>query len=615
MKYCIKIHCVLAFLFFFHQPAPTQSYNPDTAVIYGWLRMSDIKMGNNELDSAAWYIKKAGDKADALHLPHEKLKCMERYGNYLFTRLHYQEALAIYQQALGISLQLKDDKTTANIYNNISIQYRCLGNLQLAAESMIKALHITENSKDSTSQRRFYNNLATIFIDLNDKKNSLYYAEKSYRIALLLKDSLQLAKSLVTLANAEALYQQYDTAAGHLLQVAAISGKLNNHALLLHGYVNLGDIYNRTSQHATAMIYYKKAAVILKSNPDPDFEMYTNYGMANSYNNLNDPATAKKYYDLVMMTAEDLMPKNDLKEVYTLGAAIHEKLNHPDEALQLWKKYNLLNDSIINENTQQIIHEAEIKYQTSLKEKAIVQQQLQLSNKNVQLQKKNRYIWLSAIIILLLISICLIIYLIYRNKNKLIELNLLKAQIHPHFLFNTLNNLYALSLSKSDKSPEVVLELSQILRYILYECNTVTVNLEKEIRMIERYISLEKIRYQNQLEINMDIDGDLSQFNVAPLLILPLVENSFKHGISKLMEDGWINISAKAKQDEFIFKISNNKLPDNHNRAQSSAFGNIGLLNIRKRLHFLYPNRHELKIIDEEDVFVVIMKMKLTTGI
>jgi tetratricopeptide (TPR) repeat protein len=609
--YFIKIGYVIAFVICCHPALRAQSGVADTALINDWLRRTAAKMDHNEPDSAAWYLKKAGEKVNNQHLPNEKLKYLEYYGTYLFSRLRYQEALDVYQQALTLSQQLKNNSATANIYNNMSIQYRCLGQLQPAAACMIKALKIIEGLKDSSSLRRAYNNLSSVFLDLNDKKNSLYYAEKSYAIALALNDSLQLAKSIVNLANAEVLYQRYDTAAAHLLQVATISRKLNNQTLLLYAYVNLGDIHNRTSAYQTGLDYYKKAAVMLRANPDPDFEIYTSYGMANSYNNLNDPLTAKKYYDQTIITAKDLMPKNDLKEVYMLGAAIYEKLQQPGEALQLWKKYSILNDSIINENTQKIIHETEIKYQTAQKEKAIVQQQLQISNKNVQLQKKNRYILLSSIIILLLISICGTIYLIYRNKNKLIALNLLKAQIHPHFLFNTLNNLYALTISKSDQSPEVVLELSQILRYILYECNTATVNLEKEIRMIERYISLEKIRYQNQLEINMEIDGDLSKFNVAPLLILPLVENSFKHGISKLMEDGWINISARARQDEFIFKISNNKLPEDTSNAQSSVFGNIGLLNIRKRLHFLYPRRHELKIINEGEIFIVVLKIKI----
>lgn len=608
--YFIRIACILVLIILSPPALRAQTVAADTLLVHKWLISIREKLDNNDLDSADWYIKKTREKLNTI-VPAQKQQYLEHYGMYLYSRLQYQESLNTYEQALVISLQLKDNTSTAHIYNNIAIQHRCLGQLQPAAEIMIKALKILGNLKDSAGLRRSYNNLSSIFLDLHDKKNSLYYAELSYGIAVKLRDSLQLAKSIVNLANAEVLYERYDTATQHLLQVAAISGKLKNNSLLLYAYVNLGDICNRTANYQGGLNYYKKAAALLQSDPDPDFEIYTNYGLANSYNNLGDPRTAKRYYDLSIASAQKLMPKNDLKEVYMLGSSIHEKLHHPEEALALWKKYSQLNDSIINGSTQKIILETEIKYQTSLKEKALVEQQLQISNNKVQLQKKDRFILLASIIIIALISVCLIIYLIYRNKNKLIALNLLKAQIHPHFLFNTLNNLYALSLRKSDKSSGVVLELSHILRYILYECNTPTVNLEKEIQMIQRYISLEKIRYQNQLEINMDIDGDLSAFNVAPLLILPLVENSFKHGISKLMEDGWINISAKAKNDEFTFKISNNKLPDDNSKAPSSAFGNIGLLNIRKRLHFLYPNRHQLKIISEDEVFMVVMKIKL----
>lgn len=602
--YCIKIYCL--FLMVLTPPS-------DTVLIQAWLQQAKEQSSRQEYDSAEYYFKKAGTAAKAAHLPRQQIGYLQDYANFLFNRLRYTDALAISQEQLALSLEIQQLSSAASAYNNIAIQYRCLGQLQLAADNMIQALKISENLKDTANQRRYYSNLASIFLDLNDAKNSLLYAQKSHELASLLSDSLQVASSMVNLATAEMLNQQPDAAIKHLQQIIAIAGKLQHPALLLHAYVNLGDIYNKQGNYTTARIHYEKAAAMLKASPDADFEMYTNYGLANTYNHLNNPALALQYYDKALATAKTGMAKNDLKEVYLLGAEIQEKLHHPEAALQLWKQYSALKDTILNEHTQKTIQEAAVKYQTSLKEKALVQQQLQISNKNVQLQNKNRYILLSVILIILLTSTVLIGYLIYRNRHKLTALHLLKAQIHPHFLFNTLNNLYALSLQKSDESPGVVLELSQILRYILYECNTSTVSLEKEIKMIERYISLEKIRYENQLEINMDLDGDLSALNVAPLLILPLVENAFKHGISKLMEDGWINISAKARAGQFIFKISNNKRPGN-NRQPSAMFGNIGLMNIRKRLHLLYPRQHELKIIDEDEVFIVILKINGLAG-
>ena len=211
-----------------------------------------------------------------------------------------------------------------------------------------------------------------------------------------------------------------------------------------------------------------------------------------------------------------------------------------------------------------------------------------------------------------MILFALIAYLIYGNRNQFIELSLLKAQIHPHFLFNTLNNLYALSMSKSDEAPGVVMGLSNILRYILYECNTINANLMKELEIITEYINLEKIRYSDRLDVNTHYGKNLEGYTIAPLLLLPLVENAYKHGVNKLEEDSWINIEAKVIGEKFIFKISNNKPMGQGNNTSKSIYGNIGLKNIKKRLEILYPKQHRFRIMDSEDIFLVTLELKVT---
>lgn len=190
------------------------------------------------------------------------------------------------------------------------------------------------------------------------------------------------------------------------------------------------------------------------------------------------------------------------------------------------------------------------------------------------------------------------------------ELNFLKGQIHPHFLFNTLNNLYALTLQQSPQSSFVVMGLSDILRYMLYECNTDSILLKRDIEIVESYIALEKIRYEERLELNFSISGEIADIEIAPLLILPLVENAFKHGTSEMVGEAWINIDLTVKNSVLKLKISNSKpevLPEDILKHK----GNIGLSNVRKRLEILYPNAHELKLFDEEDMYVAILEIKL----
>jgi hypothetical protein len=191
------------------------------------------------------------------------------------------------------------------------------------------------------------------------------------------------------------------------------------------------------------------------------------------------------------------------------------------------------------------------------------------------------------------------------------ELNFLKGQLHPHFLFNTLNNLYALTLTQSPQSPSVVMGLAEILRYMLYEANTEVVELERDIRIVENYIELEKIRYGERLDIHFSINGLTSGQRIAPLLILPLVENAFKHGASEQVGQAWINMDLRVKNNQLKFKIANSRPETVVNKDDRKHHVSIGLANVRKRMDILYPSSHELRILEEDDVFAVIMEIEL----
>lgn len=186
------------------------------------------------------------------------------------------------------------------------------------------------------------------------------------------------------------------------------------------------------------------------------------------------------------------------------------------------------------------------------------------------------------------------------------ELQLLKAQVHPHFLFNTLNNIYSFSLENSPKTPEMILKLSSLLSYMLYDCRSEEVRLEKEIEIMKNYIDLEKERYGNKIEISWSVEGDIKGKFIAPLLMLPFLENAFKHGASEQTEKPWMGIDISVKHDALRFKIANSK-----NEYGYHSSNGIGIENVKKRLQFIYPDRYELKINDEGDFFVVSMLVKL----
>jgi LytS/YehU family sensor histidine kinase len=186
-------------------------------------------------------------------------------------------------------------------------------------------------------------------------------------------------------------------------------------------------------------------------------------------------------------------------------------------------------------------------------------------------------------------------------------LQLLKAQVHPHFLFNTLNNIYSHTQGVAPIAAQLVMGLSDMLRFMLYECNQPLVPLSKELTMIRDYITLEKIRYDEQFDIHLDIPTDTGDLHIAPLLLLPLVENCFKHGTSNMLEQPWLNLQIHLKENIMEMRLMNGKAKE---KTLQPNFG-IGIENVRKRLQLLYPDKHVLKIMNEEEVFVVTLSLQL----
>lgn len=198
-----------------------------------------------------------------------------------------------------------------------------------------------------------------------------------------------------------------------------------------------------------------------------------------------------------------------------------------------------------------------------------------------------------------------------RQQKLQAELNFLKGQIHPHFLFNTLNNLYALTLKKSENSPEVVLKLSELLSFMLYECNSRTVPLSKELKLIENYIALEKIRYDDRLTITYKTEGDVSQNQIPPMLLLPFVENAFKHGTSDSIDEVWVNIHIQVDDRSLSLSVENSNGYDTVEKNEFEYQKGIGLKNVRRRLELLYEDHYTLETNDTEDQYAVSLTIEL----
>jgi LytS/YehU family sensor histidine kinase len=188
------------------------------------------------------------------------------------------------------------------------------------------------------------------------------------------------------------------------------------------------------------------------------------------------------------------------------------------------------------------------------------------------------------------------------RENMQAELQMLKAQIHPHFLFNTLNNIYSFVLTGDQRGAGLVDQLSGMIDYMRTEGENTLVWLEKEIKLIKDYVGLEKVRYGDRLELSVEINGEYQNKLIAPLLMIPFVENCFKHGVSLMRGNQWIHLAINVADDRLVFDLSNSKPP---NAFEQKNKKNIGLLNVKKRLRLLYAGDHILEINSTEDIYKV----------
>ncbi len=196
------------------------------------------------------------------------------------------------------------------------------------------------------------------------------------------------------------------------------------------------------------------------------------------------------------------------------------------------------------------------------------------------------------------------------EKQKAVaEMKLLKSQVQPHFLFNTLNNLYSLSLQSPGLAPEFILKLSGIMEYMLYKAPKETVSIEMEVMHIENYVDLEKIRYGNRLEVSWDIDKNLYQTHIAPLLLFPFIENAFKHGTSKDDENTWISISLKNENNLVVYTVVNS-VPDPGKKVENKISGQ-GLKNLRDRLQLTYAGKFEFSQVPAEGSYMSVLRLAI----
>ena len=217
----------------------------------------------------------------------------------------------------------------------------------------------------------------------------------------------------------------------------------------------------------------------------------------------------------------------------------------------------------------------------------------------------NHYIFLFLVVLFFSLTLSISNQWKQERKEKTdAELSYLKAQINPHFLFNTLNSIYSLAIQKSDAAPEAVVRLAGMMRYVLHDANSEQVSLDKEIEYICDYIELQKLRFGNQVPIEFQVNGQAAGKSIAPLILIGFVENAFKHGVNA-EENSHVAIDINIDKTRLLVKVRNNKV-----KVQHKEESGIGLQNVRDRLQHLYPATHTLSIENTDTYFLVTLTIQ-----
>lgn len=192
-----------------------------------------------------------------------------------------------------------------------------------------------------------------------------------------------------------------------------------------------------------------------------------------------------------------------------------------------------------------------------------------------------------------------------KEQQLISELTYLKAQLQPHFFFNTLNNIYSLALQQSTATAPLVAKLAELMRYILYKANEKQVLLKDEITFLQNYVEVENIRYRSAINIKFDAQGIDDYSKISPLLLLPFIENAFKHGVEEEEKEGFVTIVICKTEDELTLEVSNSIAKN------KESTGGIGLVNVKKRLEILYPGKYKLELQNDEKLYQVSLTLKM----
>jgi sensor histidine kinase YesM len=557
-------------------------------------------------------------------------------GNLFRLTGHFSQALNCYKDAEKLSALYGTPDEHAAIIYHVGVMYWRNNNTAAALSCFQKSADIFDSLNDKSAYSRSLLGMAVIYDEEKQRSKAIELYRRVSEVELAEKKFETASVALYNIGEWYFDESKIDSSLKYVERAIKCASKVHYPDVLIVGYATLGRIYSKKNQDELSEKYFMKSLALSRESKDKAGEAFALNLICELYSKKDDYSKMEKYIRQAIQINEEIGDSLQLKESYLQASTLYGKKRDFEHAY----KFRILHDSLsqraFNSENNRVVNEMLAKYEAKSKEKENerLQKENLMSARIISQQKLLFYLYLSGLPIGALLLFFIVRWYRLQNvkyelkvksqevelinldrKNKIIEkerlqteLEFLRAQINPHFLFNALNSIYVLMDENRKLASDTLVKFSSLLRYQLYECSSDGTTIEKEIDFINNYISLEKIRNGENLEVVSEFSDSLGYARIAPFILIPFIENAFKHMSHFTDQLNRIEIIGWFADSIFHFKVLNTC----DEKAQSHlAHKGIGLKNVKRRLELLYPRKHSLQIAQDRGYYSVFLSLQL----
>ncbi|MFL5753249.1 MAG: tetratricopeptide repeat protein [Bacteroidia bacterium] len=521
----------------------------------------------------------------------------------------YPKALDCYERALNFFIETGNKKNIAKGYNNLGNVYIHQSDYPKALSCFLKGLKLSEEINNTRSIANGYHNIGIIYMEQNDNQKAEGYLLKALRTREKEKDVNGIIGSYTTLGNLYSNLHQYQRAVECQLKATKLSRESGDNNRMGNSYMNLGNAYNFLPDYQKSLEAYLAALGFLKGTGNKPLEAACYTNMSALYFRMENYKRAIAYCDSALRICIETDDIGQQRVCYANLANSYERTGQYKEAYENHRRFKILTDSIFNAENSRLIGDLKTSFEVEKKEsenRALAQQ-----NKIQALTISKHYYLMAGLIGLLLVFVLIFFFVIRQNKLRSeqramqLEQKLLRIQMNPHFIFNSLNSIHSVVLNGDKKNAAIYLaSFSKLIRSILESSRFELISLEKEIALLENYIGLQLLRFENEIgyHINVDPKLELKDTMLPPMLTQPFIENAIEHGLHDVKDNAQLLISFKRESDFLHIEVCDN----GHGlRDKKQDTGHISMAtNItQERLQLLNRNKRKKSSFEINDAF------------